>query len=61
MATKTARPAPVLKPSGIPASDLPGMQSVFIKPDYVPARLPEGKVLFIKGHAIVRAPDGQLH
>jgi VCBS repeat-containing protein len=61
MATKTARPVPVLKPSGISASDLPGMKSVFIKPDYVPARLPEGKVLFIKGHAIVRAPDGQLH
>ncbi|MEX8516902.1 MAG: Calx-beta domain-containing protein [Leptothrix sp. (in: b-proteobacteria)] len=67
MATKIvhhAAPAaskPAVQPTGISATDLPGLKSVFIKPDYTPARLPAGTVLAIQGQAIVRTPEGELH
>lgn len=68
MATKSARPIttpaaskPAVQPSGIPAADLPGMEAVFIRPNYTPARMPAGKVLKIRGEAIVRTPEGELY
>ncbi|MEY4753940.1 MAG: hypothetical protein RJA44_1615 [Pseudomonadota bacterium] len=67
MATKniraTVKTVPVKhQPSGLPAAEL-GLAKVFIKPasEYVPARLPAGKVLHITGNAIVRTNDGLLH
>ncbi|MEY8876464.1 MAG: type I secretion C-terminal target domain-containing protein [Leptothrix sp. (in: b-proteobacteria)] len=43
------------------AAALPGLRAVRIEQDYVPARLPEGRVTHIWGDAIVRKPGGDLH
>ncbi|PXW94755.1 hypothetical protein C7444_11271, partial [Sphaerotilus hippei] len=40
---------------------MPGLKSVTLKPGYVPARLPAGKVVGVWGVALVRTPDGEVH
>ena len=42
------------------ASLLQSLQKLTLQQNYVPARLPEGKVVGIWGEAIVRMPDGEV-
>ncbi|MEX8498114.1 tandem-95 repeat protein [Leptothrix ochracea] len=55
----TARPH--VQPKGVNAGAIdPGWAQVYLDQNYVPARLPEGPVLFIAGSAIIRKADGTI-
>ncbi|MDQ5898075.1 MAG: hypothetical protein QG612_2161, partial [Pseudomonadota bacterium] len=51
-------PKPALLPGLV--SLLQSLQDLTLEKDYVPARLPEGKVVGIWGEAIIRLPDGEV-
>jgi len=42
------------------AAQIPSLRAVRLEADYVPARLPSGKVTGIWGEAFIRTPDGDL-